>query len=191
MGAVEAALERSGAIRVLDLGCGAGALLQRLLAGRYERIVGVDVSVRALEQAARRVKLEEMHDAQRRRIELLQSALTYRDKRLTGFDAAALVEVIEHLDAPRLGALEQNVFGSARPRTVVVTTPNAEYNDQWESLPAGEFRHSDHRFEWTRGEFAAWGERVAERYGYGIRYEPIGPVDPTAGSPTQMAVFEQ
>ena len=191
LGAVEAALERSGAIRVLDLGCGAGALLQRLLAGRYERIVGVDVSVRALEQAARRLKLEEMHDAQRRRIELLQSALTYRDKRLTGFDAAALVEVIEHLDAPRLGALEQNVFGSARPRTVVVTTPNAEYNDQWESLPAGEFRHSDHRFEWTRGEFAAWGERVAERYGYGIRYEPIGPVDPTAGSPTQMAVFEQ
>lgn len=191
LSAVESALRESGARRVLDLGCGPGALLQRLLADRYELVVGVDVSVRALEQAARRLKLDEMHDGQRRRIELFQSALTYRDKRLVGFDAAALVEVIEHLDLPRLAAVEQNVFGSARPATVVVTTPNAEYNERWATLPAGDFRHPDHRFEWTRSQFAAWADRVADAYGYSVSYTPIGAFDPAVGAPTQLAVFER
>jgi 3' terminal RNA ribose 2'-O-methyltransferase Hen1 len=191
LGAVEAVLKASGARRVLDLGCGSGALLERLMRGDYERVVGVDVSVRALEQAARRLKLEAMHDAQRRRIDLLHSPLTYRDKRLAGFDAAALVEVIEHLDPPRLAAAEQNVFGSARPGTVVVTTPNAEYNAMWETLPAGQFRHPDHRFEWTRGEFAAWANRVSERHAYGVRFLPVGPEAPAVGPPTQMAVFSR
>jgi 3' terminal RNA ribose 2'-O-methyltransferase Hen1 len=191
LAAVQTALERSGATRVLDLGCGSGALLGRLLAGRYERIVGADVSTRALEHAARRLKLDQLHDAQRSRIELIQTALTYRDARLAGFDAAVLVEVIEHLDRSRLGALEQNVFGAARPGTVIVTTPNAEYNAQWQSLPAGEFRHPDHRFEWTRAEFAAWTDRVAGAHGYSVRHEPIGPADTEAGPPTQMAVFQR
>lgn len=159
--------------------------------GSYERVVGVDVSVRALEQAARRLKLDAMHDTQRHRIELLHSPLTYRDQRLAGFDAAALVEVIEHLDPPRLAAAEQNVFGSARPGTVVVTTPNAEYNVMWETLPAGQFRHPDHRFEWTRADFASWANGVAERYGYRARFLPVGPEDPKVGSPTQMAVFSR
>ena len=174
---------------MLDLGCGSGALLQRLLSEDYELVVGADVSVRALEQAARRLKLDDLHDAQRNRIMLLQSPLTYRDKRLAGFDAAALVEVIEHLDPPRLDAVEQNVFGSARPGTVVVTTPNAEYNVRWESLPSGELRHLDHRFEWTRAEFATWAQKVADGYGYSIRFEPVGPEDAAVGPPTQMAVF--
>ena len=191
LSAVETALTQSGARRVLDLGCGPGALLQRLLADSYELIVGVDVSVRALEQAARRLKLDEMHERQRRRIELFQSALTYRDRRLLGFDAAALVEVIEHLDLPRLAALEQNVFGSARPGSVVVTTPNAEYNDRWATLSGREFRHPDHRFEWTRAEFAAWGDQVADAYGYSVCYAPVGSVDPEVGAPTQMAVFRR
>jgi 3' terminal RNA ribose 2'-O-methyltransferase Hen1 len=191
LGTVESVLRASGARRVVDLGCGPGALLQRLLRDGYEQLVGVDVSVRALEIAARRLRLDEMHDAQREHISLLHSPLTYRDKRLAGFDAAALVEVIEHLDAARLAAAEQNVFGSARPGTVVVTTPNAEYNVMWESLPAGEFRHPDHRFEWTRAEFAAWGESVAERYGYSVRFLPIGPEDAAVGPPTQMAVFSR
>ena len=189
LAAVASAIRESGARRVLDLGCGSGALLQRLLSEDYELVVGVDVSVRALEQATRRLKLDDLHDAQRNRITLLQSPLTYRDKRLAGFDAAALVEVIEHLDPPRLDTLEQNVFGSARPGTVVVTTPNAEYNVRWESLPSGELRHLDHRFEWTRAEFAAWGQKVADGYGYSIRFEPVGPEDAAVGPATQMAVF--
>jgi 3' terminal RNA ribose 2'-O-methyltransferase Hen1 len=189
LSAVETVLEQGGARSVLDLGCGPGALLTRLMAGRYERIVGMDVSAHALQRAARRLKLDELHDAQRQRIELIQGALTYRDRRLEGFDAAVLMEVIEHLDPPRLTALEQNVFGSAHPGTVVVTTPNAEYNDRWTSLSAGEFRHSDHRFEWTRQQFAGWGDRVARRHGYSVRYVAVGEEDPQVGAPTQMAVF--
>jgi 3' terminal RNA ribose 2'-O-methyltransferase Hen1 len=188
--AVVTALEESGARRVLDLGCGSGALLRRLLAGPYEKIVGVDVSVRALEGAARRLDLETMHDAERARIELLQSPLTYRDRRLGGFDAAALVEVIEHLDPPRLGALERNVFADARPGTVIVTTPNAEYNVRWPGVDGG-MRHPDHRFEWTRAEFATWAEAVAARNGYEVRRIPVGPDDPEVGPPTQMAVFSR
>jgi 3' terminal RNA ribose 2'-O-methyltransferase Hen1 len=191
LAAVEAAVKESGARTVLDLGCGPGALLQRLIRDDYEQIVGVDVSARALEIAARRLRVDEMHDAERRRIVLLQSPLTYRDKRLIGFDAAVLVEVIEHLDPSRLATAEENVFGSARPGTVVVTTPNAEFNVTWDSLPAGEFRHADHRFEWTRAEFGQWADRVAERYGYSVRLQPIGPDDPRVGSPTQMAVFSR
>jgi 3' terminal RNA ribose 2'-O-methyltransferase Hen1 len=189
--AVEMALRASGARRVLDLGCGPGALLERLLRGDYEFVAGADVSVRALEQAARKLRLDDMHDAQRQRIALWHSPLTYRDKRLVAFDAAVLVEVIEHFDPPRLAAAMRNVFGSARPNTVVVTTPNAEYNVRWETLPAGEFRHPDHRFEWTRGEFATWAQSVADAYGYSVRYLPVGAEDPEVGPPTQMAVFSR
>jgi 3' terminal RNA ribose 2'-O-methyltransferase Hen1 len=191
LGTVQSVLKASGARRVLDLGCGPGALMQRLLREGYDEVVGVDVSVRALETAAKRLRLDEMHDAERQRVTLLHSPLTYRDQRLTGFDAAVMVEVIEHFDPPRLAAAEQNVFGSARPGTVVVTTPNAEYNVTWESLPAGEFRHPDHRFEWTRAEFAGWADAVAERYGYSVRFLSVGPEDVDVGPPTQMAVFSR
>lgn len=191
LGTVQSVLKASGARRVLDLGCGSGALLSRLIKEGYELVVGVDVSVRSLEQAARRLKLDGMHDAQRQRINLLHSPLTYRDKRLAGFDAAALVEVIEHLDPPRLAAFEQSIFGSASPSIVVVTTPNAEYNVRWETLPADQFRHPDHRFEWTREQFSEWGNAVAGRHGYDVRYIPVGPVDSEVGPPTQMAVFSR
>ncbi|HST57197.1 MAG TPA: hypothetical protein VLK84_00835, partial [Longimicrobium sp.] len=126
---------------------------------------------------------------QRERLRIFQSSLVYRDERLAGLDAAVLVEVIEHVDPSRLGALERCVFGSAGPGTVVVTTPNVEYNVRYETLEAGRFRHADHRFEWTRAEFAAWAGAVAARHGYSVRHEPIGPVDDEVGAPTQMAVF--
>ena len=188
--AIVTALRQSGAARVLDLGCGQGQLVQTLLKDpAFTEIVGVDVSMRALTIASRRLKLDRMGERQASRVQLFQGSLAYTDVRHKGYDAAVLSEVIEHLDLPRLPALEYAVFGSARPRTVLVTTPNVEYNVRWESLPAGHVRHGDHRFEWTRAEFRAWAEAVAERHGYGVAFEPVGPDDPEVGPPTQMAVF--
>lgn len=188
--AILRALRDAGASTVLDLGCGQGQLVQALLKDvRFTHIVGVDVSVRALTIASRRLKLDRMSERQAARVTLTQGALTYTDKRLKGYDAAVLSEVVEHLDLPRLPALEYAVFATARPRTVIVTTPNVEYNVRWETLPAGHVRHGDHRFEWTREEFRAWAERVGVRHGYGIAYVPVGPDDPEVGPPTQMAVF--
>ncbi|OEJ35942.1 3' terminal RNA ribose 2'-O-methyltransferase Hen1 [Streptomyces subrutilus] len=190
--AILAALRGAGAQRVLDLGCGQGQLVQALLGDpAYTEVVGMDVSVRALNLAARRLRLERMGERQSTRVRLIQGSLAYTDKRLAGYDAAVLSEVIEHLDPERLPALEYAVFGSARPRTVLVTTPNVEYNVRWESLPAGQVRHGDHRFEWTRGEFRAWAGSVAERHGYGVEFVPVGDDDPEVGPPTQMAVFTQ
>jgi 3' terminal RNA ribose 2'-O-methyltransferase Hen1 len=190
--AVAAALKASGASRVLDLGCGEGRLIQTLVKDRqFTEIVGVEVSMRALERAAERLKLDRMPTRQKDRVRLMQGSLTYRDARLAGFDAAALVEVIEHVDPGRLTALERVVFEFARPVTVVVTTPNVEYNVRFETLPAGKLRHADHRFEWTRAEFAAWANALASRRGYAVRFEPIGEVDPEVGAPTQMAVFKR
>ncbi|MCW7946234.1 methyltransferase type 12 [Streptomyces hygroscopicus] len=188
--AIIAALKESGAARVLDLGCGQGQLVQALLKdARFTEIVGVDVSMRALTIASRRLKLDRMGERQASRVTLVQGSLAYTDSRLKGYDAAVLSEVVEHLDLPRLPALEFAVFGSARPRTVLVTTPNVEYNVCWETLPAGHARHGDHRFEWTREEFRAWAGTVAERFGYEAEFRPVGPQDPELGPPTQMAVF--
>ena len=190
IGAVVAALKQSGATTVLDLGCGEGQLLRPLLEDRqFARIVGVDVSHRALEKAHDRLHLDRLPPLQRERISLLHGALTYRDARLEGYDTAAVVEVIEHLDPPRLAAFARVVFAHARPRTVVLTTPNREYNVRFATLPAGQFRHKDHRFEWTRAEFQAWAHDVADRFGYSARFLPIGPEDPEVGSPTQMAIL--
>jgi 3' terminal RNA ribose 2'-O-methyltransferase Hen1 len=189
---VLAEVKASGAGRVLDLGCGEGKLLERLLGDRqFVTIAGLDVSYRALQTAGKRLRLERLAPQQQARIELWHGSLTYRDTRLEGFDAAAAMEVIEHLDPGRLAAFERVLFEYARPGTVVVTTPNAEYNARFESLPAGQLRHRDHRFEWTRAEFAAWAEGVAERHGYTVRFRSIGPEDPTVGAPSQMGVFNR
>ena len=191
LGAVLAAIRASGAKRVVDLGCGEGKLLRELLEDhQFTDILGMDVSVRSLEIAHRRLKLDRLPDRQRERIRLMHGALTYRDERLANFDAAAVVEVIEHLDPPRLTAFERVVFQHAKPRTVVLTTPNSEYNVMWESLPAGEVRHSDHRFEWSREEFQQWANGIAERFGYVVRFLPVGPEDAKVGAPSQMGVFE-
>lgn len=190
LGSVLAALKGSGARRVLDLGCGEGNLLRLLLKEpQFTEITGMDVSHSALEKASDRLKLDRLSDFQKARIQLLHGSLIYRDRRLEKYDAAALVEVIEHLDAPRLAALERVVFEFARPKTIVITTPNAEYNVKFETLPAGKFRHKDHRFEWTRSEFEAWADGTARQYRYAVQFFPIGDTDPGVGSPTQMAVF--
>jgi len=191
-GAVLATVRAAGGRRVGDFGCGEGALVADLLADRsIEQVVAVDVSARALESAARTLRLDRMTEQQRARLQLFQSSLTYRDDRLAGLDTAVLMEVLEHVDPPRLGALERTVFGHAAPATVIVTTPNVEYNVRFETLPPGTRRHSDHRFEWTRAEFRGWADRVATEHGYAVRYLPVGTEDPEVGPPTQLAVFNR
>jgi 3' terminal RNA ribose 2'-O-methyltransferase Hen1 len=191
LNAVLSVLRASGAKRVLDLGCSNGNLLRRLLVDKqFEQIVGLDVSHRALEIARERLHLDRLPERQRQRIQLLHGSLIYRDQRLVGFDAAAVVEVIEHLDEPRLAAFERVLFEFAKPKTVIVTTPNVEYNVRFETLPAGKFRHKDHRFEWTREQFQNWASAVAGRFGYAVRFLPVGPEDAEVGPATQMAVFD-
>jgi 3' terminal RNA ribose 2'-O-methyltransferase Hen1 len=183
-------LADSASARVADLGCGEGRLVAMLLREpSVARVLGVDVSHRALERTAQRLHLDTMPDRQRDRVDLLQSSLTYADARLASLDAAVLMEVIEHVDPPRLGALEQTVFGAARPGTVVVTTPNAEHNVRFPDLRPGAMRHPDHRFEWTRPQFRDWAAGVAARRGYQVRFLPIGADDPEVGPPSQLAVF--
>lgn len=188
--AVVDVLRATGAKTIADLGCGEGKLLDRLLRERWaERLIGLDPAVRELEWAAKRLRLHQPDGPPEGRVSLLHGSLTYRDDRWAGADAATLIEVIEHLDLDRLPLVERVVFGEARPTTVVVTTPNAEYNALFPKLAAGAFRHPDHRFEWTRVEFQAWADRVGATYGYRRTFSGIGRQDDALGAPTQMAVF--
>ncbi len=187
---VVAALKRLGAKSVVDMGCGEGRLLGLLSKDlEFEKITGCDVSVRALEIARARLNFDRLPEFQQQRIQLLQSALTYRDKRLAGYDAATVIEVVEHLEPERLDAFARAVFEHAKPLHAIVTTPNAEYNALFPNLPAGKFRHPDHRFEWTRAEFEAWADSVAERFGYTVTFEAVGTVHETLGAATQAAIF--
>jgi 3' terminal RNA ribose 2'-O-methyltransferase Hen1 len=190
--AVIAVLKAEQASSVVDLGCGEGALLRDLIADPgFGKVLGVDVSHRALERAAKHLGLDRMPDSQRARLELIQSSLTYRDDRMTGYDAIVLMEVIEHVDPVRHAALERTVFGQANPTSVIVTTPNAEYNALYPFMTAGTLRHRDHRFEWTRAEFRSWASRTAVSYGYSVRFLPVGVEDRVHGPATQLAVFRR
>ena len=193
MQAVAERLKDTGSRSVVDLGCGEGKLLRKLLEDdQFAHIVGLDVSHRALEIAERRLKLDRMPPAQRERLKLIHGSLVYRDSRLEGFDAAAVVEVIEHLDPHRLQTFATVLLGCARPQWVVLTTPNGEYNAVWESLPAGAMRHSDHRFEWSRAEFGDWVAAVCEEHGYTV-HERFGVGDEVSeyGFPTQGVVLRR
>ncbi len=192
LAAVIAGVKEAGARTVIDLGCGEGSLLRALMEDReLARIAGMDVSPRALSRAQAKLGLDRLSPAQRERVELFHGSLTYRDRRLAGYDVAVLVEVIEHVDPPRLAALERAVFEYARPRVVLVTTPNREYNALFPGMRSGSLRHRDHRFEWTREEFQGWCLGVAGRRGYSVAFRPIGPEDQNLGAPTQMGVFTQ
>ncbi len=181
-----------GAQSVLDLGCGEGKLVRELIRKpQFQRILGMDVSYKSLEIARKRLRYDTWGEEQQRRVELIHGSLIYSDKRLKGFDAAAVVEVIEHLEPTRLESLAKVLFMQARPKHVILTTPNKEYNSVWESLPAGQFRHHDHRFEWTRAEFQTWCNQIATLYGYRVEFRGVGQEDPDRGTPTQMGVFHR
>jgi 3' terminal RNA ribose 2'-O-methyltransferase Hen1 len=186
--AVHQAILELGAKSVIDLGCGPGQFLDMLVrTPAFTRVAGSDVDTRSLRYAARRLHVDRMSERQAERIQLFQGALTYEDDRYAGFDAAVLMEVVEHVDPQRLDALEHVVFGGARPGAVIVTTPNSEYNVLYESLSG--MRHPDHRFEWTRAQFAEWSDHVAALYGYRVERRGIGDLDEALGTPTQMAIF--
>lgn len=183
-------LKQSGAAKVIDLGCGEGKLLQMLLKEQqFKEIVGIDVSASELLKAKERLHWEEMSPKQKERIELFQGALTYKDRRLEGYDAAAIIEVIEHLDENRLPAFERVIFEFAKPQTIILTTPNREYNLMFENMKTGSMRHTDHRFEWTRQEFKSWAKEVAARNNYQVQFLPIGEIEEQVGAPTQMGIF--
>jgi 3' terminal RNA ribose 2'-O-methyltransferase Hen1 len=185
------ALKKSGVKSVIDLGCGEGKLIKLLLKHtQFEKVMGMDVSMRELERAKRNLNFDELAPRMRERVDLMQGSVTYRDKRFEGFEGAALVEVIEHLDLDRLAALERVVFEFPKFKTIVVTTPNSEYNVKYETLHEGTFRHTDHRFEWTRAEFENWANGVVEKYKYGVVLYPVGELDEAVGAPSQMAVFK-
>ena len=189
---VTSTLKQCNVKRVIDLGCGEGNLLRVLAKDNFfEQITGIDVSYRSLETAQKRLDQLLLGSKQRERIQLMQGALTYRDRRFNNYEGATLIEVIEHLDLPRLAALERVVFEFAHPKVAIVTTPNVEYNVKFPALANGTLRHKDHRFEWTRQEFQTWANRVAQQFRYTVRFEGIGNSDPIIGSPTQMAIFEQ
>ncbi|MFF0340399.1 3' terminal RNA ribose 2'-O-methyltransferase Hen1 [Kribbella sp. NPDC004875] len=189
---VAAVLRELGARRIADIGCGEGALVGELLKDpMIGELIATDVSVRAMVAAKRRLHYDDLPDRQRDRLKFLQSSVTYADERLAGLDAVVLMEVVEHVDPPRLPALAQSIFRAARPGAVVMTTPNCEYNVRFPSLPAGRFRHPDHRFEWTRAEFEGWARDVAATYGYQVEFRPVGAVDPEVGAPTQLALFRR
>jgi len=185
-------LKDSGARKVVDLGCGEGKLLRLLLREKqFTTILGMDVSYQSLERAKERLRIDQLREKDRERIKLIQGSLTYRDERLSEFDGAAVIEVIEHLDPSRLAAFERVVFECARPLTVIVTTPNVEYNVRYATLPSGKFRHKDHRFEWTRAQFESWAQGIAVRFGYSVTFRPVGDEDTEVGAPTQMGVFQR
>lgn len=179
-----------GAKTVIDMGCGEGNLTRLLMAEKQLTIVAAfDVSFTALERAKSRLQVGRLHETQRDRLTLFQSSLTYRDRRFEGFDCACVVEVIEHLDAARLSAFSRVLFGFSKPRTVILTTPDAAYNVHYENLEAGGLRHSDHRFEWNREQFARWAGDICREYGYRVQTGPIGEPDADSVAPTQMGVF--
>ncbi len=181
-------LKNTRAEKVLDLGCGEGKLIRMLLKQKqFKEIAGMDVSYSALSKAKDSLHWEEMAPKQKERIELFQGSLTYKDKRLEGYDAAAILEVIEHLDECRLESFERVVFEFAKPKTIILTTPNSEYNIMFKNM--GSMRHKDHRFEWTRKEFETWAKGVAERNNYKVEFLPIGDWDEKVGAPTQMGIF--
>jgi 2-polyprenyl-3-methyl-5-hydroxy-6-metoxy-1,4-benzoquinol methylase len=186
--AVEALVRDSGATRVLDLGCGDGDLFVRLACDpRLSELVGMDVCRASLLRL--RTRLAGCTPCVPH-IDLRTASMTDPAPDLAGFDCAVLVETIEHIAPDRLSALERALFRTMRPRTVVITTPNAEFNPLL-GVPRHRMRHPGHRFEWDRTTFRRWCMRVADATGYVASTHDIAGQHPDHGGASQMAVFRQ
>ena len=188
--AVKKAVLESGAKSVIDMGCGECRLTALLLSEpQIRKITACDVSAGTLEKAAQRLHFDRMNPHKKEKLTLMQASLTYRDRRFEGFDCACVVEVIEHIEPMRIPAFERSVFEFAATKTVILTTPNREYNENYKTMEENALRHGDHRFEWTRDEFRAWTEHICEKFGYTCVISGIGDNDEKLGTPTQMGVF--
>lgn len=189
LNAVLEAVRESGAESVIDIGCGECKLTSMLLDERQIRkVAAADVSISVLEKAKRRLHYEHMQPYKKNKLTLMQASMIYKDKRFSGYDTACVIEVIEHLDPWRISDFERVLFEFASPKTVILTTPNREYNACYEWMTST-LRHNDHRFEWTREEFKLWSEHICQSFGYIVKISEIGDIDEKYGSPTQMGVF--
>ncbi|MEX0975890.1 MAG: methyltransferase domain-containing protein [Woeseia sp.] len=185
--AVRAAVRDSRARTVLDLGCGDGdLLLQLVIEPQIEKIIGIDPSLEAL--LSLRIRLDTLSGRALAEVDLLHASMTEAGDRLRGYDCAVLLETIEHTEPGRLSILERSVFGTMRPTTVIVTTPNADYNALL-GMPPGSFRHPDHRFEWGRPKFRRWAQGVATRNAYRVAFSDIAGQHPIHGGASQMSIF--
>ncbi|KAJ2845560.1 hypothetical protein GGI22_006519 [Coemansia erecta] len=201
-----------GAQSVLEVGCGEGNVLAFLAAPAPDdrlpitRLYGVDIRKDSLEAARSRLA-PDAHDYRSMRTDELRIELYHGDAsvRIGSVSADAIVcsEVIEHVDElSGVPALTGAILGAYRPRLAIFTTPNAEFNINFAPLnygkPDARFRDDDHKFEWTRAQFAAWAEQAAMRFGYIVELLPVGVKMRNAGADfvacggcTQMAVFER
>ena len=189
LAAVLEVLRDAGARTILDLGCGDGALLLRL-AGLEEikRIVGIDLQAESLE--ALRTALARLPAPARAKVLLIHGALTLPRPHLAGFDAAVLVETIEHIEPARLSEVERALLRDLRPGLVVLTTPNRDFNPLL-GVPEHRLRHPDHRFEWGRARFRAWAAGLARRGGYDATFTDLGGAHPIHGGASQMATLRR
>jgi 3' terminal RNA ribose 2'-O-methyltransferase Hen1 len=187
---VSAIIRESGCTSVLDAGCGDGKLV-RLLLGieQVERIGAADVSATSLRRLQSKLT-ERRRTAMPDNLDVFQASVTMSDDRLRGYDAICAIEVVEHIDPRRIRDLERVVFEESGASLIVVTTPNREYNRVY-GIPSDLLRHPDHRFEWTRDEFARWVTHVCETYGYTSDMRGVGEVDEAAGQPTLVATFRK
>ena len=181
------ALRARGAARILDLGCGDGPLLLALAGDSYfTQITGLDISRKALEACAQ--NLAQANIALEQRVSLLNESFADANPKFQGYDAAVLLETIEHIPPDRLSKVERAVFSGFRPGVVLITTPNRECNEIL-GVPSHRLRHPGHEFEWDRAKFQAWAQGVAARSGYHAAFMGLGPAHPVLGSPNQMALF--
>uniref|UniRef100_A0AAZ1XKG5 Small RNA 2'-O-methyltransferase n=1 Tax=Oreochromis aureus TaxID=47969 RepID=A0AAZ1XKG5_OREAU len=191
-------VKRNKPKKVVDLGCGECTLLKMLKFHReIELLVGVDVNGAKVKKKMHGLApistdyLEPSYD--QLRVELYQGSVTQKDARLKGFDLVTSIELIEHLTPADIELFSEVVFGYMTPKTVIISTPNSEFNI---FLPGvSNYRHSDHKFEWTRAEFRSWAMKVSLDYGYEVEFTGVGEApqgqQEAVGFCSQIGVFYQ